>query len=533
MRKLARSSFFGFFATGAVLVVSAASAADAGTDGGWPEGGTPEAGSPDAGAPVVNCDPTTLLCSNGMMPSGHKAESMDRLPTGVDTGWIPKCDPTATPQPHCDKTVQVDAQIAFDPPKTGGAVYSVDMSKDTFVDLRWDPADTSMFTVGLAGGKKSAPAGTFKVQHTLTPELALYIDASPMYTGEFKFDASTLINYIPGAQFNYYATGTQKFAPWGFDLVKNTVKGTDVANSTLFSITFDELGKLVGAGGFSDYISGSFGLNASTNSEFTYQTTKVVVSGATGPIGYAAGTSQYPIQDGDAVDMQVHAEGVIRYKGTIDLKVNIGITSVAGFGITLNFPIDVYSYPYDSSSIQVSFPTQQVHIPIPNVFVPSTAVNFGTVATGAKSPDKIVTIENTGELGALLEFSSDNSQFKVDKVTATMGPSGETYELRVRFQPTKAGIQKGVITVKSNDPDSPIQTLDVSGNGEGPDIPTPEDDAGTPGADAQPANQDQAYASSGDAGGCGCRTAPSGYGDAAAALALAGLGLAVLRRKRS
>jgi len=519
MRTLVHTSLFGFLATSAVLLASSAYAQD---------GGTPDGGA--GGLP--NCDPTTLLCSNGLIASGHKAESMDRLPIGVDTGWVPKC---TTNPPHCDKSIQVRAQIAFDPPKTGGPIYSVDMTKDTFIDLHWDPSNTDTFTVSLAKGKAANPAGKFTVSHTLTPEFGIYVD-TPIYTGEFNVDASLLINYIPGAQFNYYATGSAKFPPWGFDLVENKVKGTDLANSQLFSVTFEQLGKLVGTGNFNDYVQGQFSFNATTDSTFTYQTTKVVVTGADAPIGYQEGTAQYPINDGDAVDLLAHAEGVIRYTGKIDLKFVIGITSIAGMGVTLNFPVDVYSYPYDSGAVQVSFPAQQVHIRIPNVFVPSTVLDFGTVQTGSKSSEKTIEIENSGELGAILQFSSDSNQFSVSSQSATMGPDGDKYVLKVTFKPTKSGVQNGTITVKSNDPDSPVQTVQVRGIGEGQDLPDPEDGGtgGSGGGQNEGGAAETVYdpGSSND-GGCGCTTAPVAYGNAIAGLALAGLGLAMLRRKRS
>ncbi len=532
MRSFVHSSLFGLVAVGAALLGSPAYAQDGGTpEGGTTDGGTTDGGTSDGGVGLPACDPTTLLCSNGLIGSGHKKESTARLPTDIQTGWLPAC---SSNPPHCDKSIQVEAQIALDPPKTGGPIWSVDMTKDSFVDLRWDPSNVDTFTVSLEKGKPNPAAGKFTVSHTLTPEFGIYVSVPGIYTGEFTVDSSVLVNYLPGAQFNYYATGSQKFPPWGFDLVQNEVKGTDLANSQLFAVTFDQIAGWMGVN-VSDYASGQFAFDATTDSKFTYQTTKVVVTGATSPIGYQAGTTEYPINDGDYVELQTHAEGVIRYTGTIDLKFVIGVTSVAGIGMNLNFPIDVYSIDYGSGDIPVVFPIQVVHIPIPNVFVPSTPLDFGTVQTGAKSNDKTVTIENTGELGAILSFTSDSNQFSINSQSTTMGPDGETYDLKVAFKPTKSGVQTGTITVNSNDPDSPVQTIEVRGIGEGPDLPGA-DDGGTGGSsggnDAGLAGTVYSPSASND-GGCGCTTAPVRYGNAAAGLALAGLGLALLRRKRS
>ena len=521
MRNSARSSLKLLVAAAALVVAPAAFA----QDGGAGAGGAAGAGGSGGGTPQPKCDPGTLLCSSAQFP--QKAESMDRLPGDIDTGWLPECDP---PAPHCG-SIQFRAQIAFDPVKSGGPLYTVDMTKGTMVDARWPTTDW----IDLTLPPGSPTDGSFKVAHTMTPEIGLYIDVLS-FTTEIILDASTIINYLPGAQFNYIAMNSTKFKPYGFDSVALNVNGGgNLASSVVIAVTFDQLGKLVGTGGFEDYITGSFSFNAITNSDFTYQTTKVVVTGATGPINYADGMAQVMSPDGDYLEFIAHTEGIMRYTGTIELLPVINISSVGGFGITLNFPISVgLEFDYGQGSIPVVFPNQVVHLPLPNVFVPSTTLNFGEVDTGGKSEAKTVTIENTGELGALYEFSSDNTQFKVHTVSGQAGPDGAEFDLKVTFQPTKSGAQTGVITVKSNDPDSPVQTFNVQGFGRGEDIPDPED-AGTGGSgggagDAAGINSTPYEA--GDDGGCGCRT-PSGNGNAAgASLALLGLALAFLRRRR-
>lgn len=526
MRTFVHSSLFGFLAASAVLITSSAFAQDAGT-----EGGTPDAG----GTPLVNCDPTTLLCSNGAVGTTHKAESTDRLPTDIDSGWMPACDdPNATPP--CGKAVQVRAMIALDPPRTGGPVYSVDMTKDTVVDLHWDPSNTSTYTVSLAKGKPSPAAGKFMVAHTLTPEISIAVDTSVYQTppgSPLSFDMTSLINYLPDSQFYYYATGTKAFPTWGFTTVENQVTGTDLDSSKLIGVTFEQIASWFGLS-IADYAAGEFSLHAATDSKFTYQTTQVNITQATPlTIGYQDGTTEYPIEGGDEVTLQLATKGIIRYEGTLQLKFNIGLTSVAGFPLSANYAIDVYETPYGSDNVPVTFPAQTVKIPIPNVFVPSSTLDFKDVPTGTKSADQSVEIENTGKLGALLQFSSDDPQFEVSTGSATMNAE-DVYVLKVKFKPTKSGLQQGTITVTSNDPDEPIQTIKVRGNGVGEDLP-PEDDAGTGGSG--PSNEggaaDTVYdpGASND-GGCGCTTAPTGYGNAIAGLALAGLGLAFLRRKR-
>lgn len=522
MRKISRSSLQLLIAAGSLLVASSA----AGQDGGAGAAGAAGSGG-SGGAPVTPCDPNTLWCSNGS--AELSVESNDRLPGDIDTGWWPECPP---PDIHCDdEIIQFRALVAFDPTKTGGPIYSVKM--DTKVDARWPDPEWIDLTLPPAGQTD----GTFKVAHTMTPEISLYFDTI-FYTGEISLDASVLVNYLPGSQFSYYATNSTKFKPWGFGGqggVDLNVKGTDWQTSKLFSITFAQIEQMLGTDVLDGVVEGDFSFNASSDTDFHYETTAVDIMSATGPINFADGMTQVPSLDGDYLLVIVQPKGIIRYDGIIKFLPVISITSP----ISLSFPIEVgLEVDYGNASIPVVFNTQEVRIPLPNVFVPSTKVNFGKVATGSKSDPKKVTIENTGELGAILEFSSDDSQFRVvGSSAAQMGPDGEEYELELEFRPTKSGVQNGTITVTSNDPDTPIQEIPVSGTGEGEDIPEPEDggtggNGGTGGVGGGGGNQGSVFDDSGDDGGCGCRTPSNHAGTAGASLALLGLAAMMLRRRR-
>ncbi len=522
MRRTSRTGLQLLIATGLLLAASAAFA----QDGGAGAGGTGGAGGSGPGLP---CDPNTLWCSNG--PMAQIVESTERLQGSIDTQWIPACDPI-TPSGHCDdENIQFRAQLAFDKIKTGGPIYTIDMKKGTKVDARWPTTDWIDLTLPSGG----ATDGSFKVAHTLTPEIALYID-TPVYTGEIKMDATVLVNYLPGAQFAYTAMNSTKFKPWAFDGVTLNVKGTDLNSSKLFGITFVQIADILGVNGIDDYVDGSFSFNATTDTTFVYQTTQVNITGATVPITSADGETQVMSPDGDYLEVQGYTKGIMRYDGTIEFLPVISIASIGGIGVSLNFPISVgLEMSFGSANLAVTFPNELVHIPLPNVFVPSTPKNFGTVATGDKSEPQKVTVENSGELGAVLEFSSDNPQFKIVGANAwELAPDGGEYDLEVRFQPTKSGKQTGTITVTSNDPDTPIQEFSVTGYGEGEDIPDPEPDGGTSGSGGVggSSGSGSVYDGSGDDGGCGCRVPSNAGGAAGASLALLGLVALGLRRRR-
>ncbi len=91
--------------------------------------------------------------------------------------------------------------------------------------------------------------------------------------------------------------------------------------------------------------------------------------------------------------------------------------------------------------------------------------------------------------------------------------------LDVKFTPASVGAQAADITVASNDPNEPSQTIHVTGNGV--QVPTPP--AAEPPPDDQPIERGET--------GCGCRAAPTG-GEVAPYALLGIVALAARRRRR-
>lgn len=470
--------------------------------------------SPDAAAQV--CDPSTLLCSVDTIKP--RAEGNERFPTSIDTGWMPACNPP-TGNGHCGKIIQVRAQLALDPIGGGeGAtpIYVVDMPKDATLQAAWPTTDMFEITVKPV----STPNASFRVTHSLTPEIGLNLDLPVLGETEFNIDATDLINLIPGAQFNYAATNSATFSPWGFEPVTIRVQGKDLANSKLFSVTTAQLGLTSG----NDLIEGSLDFFATTDTDFTYQTNEIQVIGGIGSITDNAGVVQIPMVDANYLEFTAVTLGAISYEGTLDLEPGVSITSP----ISASFGIDVgLDFGFSAADVPVTFPNQIVHIPLPNVFVPSSFVDFGAVDTGNKT-DKKVVIDNTGELGAILSFESDDPQFTTGGVTSTQVGPEQTYDLSVSFRPTKPGQQKATITVKSNDPDSPEQSFEVIGYGQGEALP---EDPGNNGGSGGGGGFTPSGGNTTEDSGCGCRV-PQGTDGTSSAGLLALAGLAMLRRRR-
>jgi len=465
---------------------------------------------------VTSCDPAASFdCSRGA--TSLHAESRTAVISSIGTGWMPAC---ATPdaQGHCggDQPIQVlvSMDLAAIPTPSTEPLWMVDMARTAVVDAHWPT--TKSFDLTLATSKTLD--GTFKVSHTLIP--AVHVHASLLgFTKDWTYDASKfLIDYA--ANFHYKATKTVTFFPWAFDpnKVTNVVPAPSLTTTELLNV------KLINDGNNNV----DLGLSASTTPTFEYRTTKVKLLGAT-PITPASKTGSLAMSDADFLLLDADVEGEIAVSGELIAAPYVAIHKIAGVTVpgglgvldltsVLNAPKKAYTA---TPPVAVKFPQVKIRIPLPNVKAPAS-VDLGTAQLG-KSVEQPATIKNSGELAATMKFTSSDPQFTV--VASAGTDAKKDYALAIEFTPTKEGAQSATITVKSNDPDQPSQTIDVTANGTAVPVPPP---AATPDA---PPPSDEPYGRQTDSG-CGCHTVPTtGTSGAFAGLAL--FGALALRRRRS
>lgn len=111
--------------------------------------------------------------------------------------------------------------------------------------------------------------------------------------------------------------------------------------------------------------------------------------------------------------------------------------------------------------------------PLPQkIAISDTILNFGEVPTD-RSKSKTLRISNQGE--RTLEISQiavSDSQFHINKQWLILNP-GETHDLTVTFSPDASGLMSAILTIQSNDPDTPELKISLTGTGviyNGPNI---------------------------------------------------------------
>ncbi|MDB4933497.1 MAG: hypothetical protein JWP87_469 [Labilithrix sp.] len=441
------------------------------------------------------CDASSVTCAVGS--AALKAEIKNQLPTTIDSGMMDK------------GLIKIRTRFTIDP-VGADPLLTIDMPKGALVEASWSEKGFVVVKPITEQGTQ----GTMKVHYTLTPSLEASI-----YGIGVNYNASQLINKIPGAKFNYDAKAEMPILPWGFQAAALKVPAPSLDQSTIFSIPFSQIGVDTGI------VTGTLSIQAAANPTFNYVTKDVRLD--SGSVTTADGSAKLAIGDDDFLDISASVAGELTLGGTLDVRPVIKVDTVDGYP---TFGLVKYSFNAVSKAIgggapmPVSFEQTQIHIPLPNLKVPSATLAMGSAKAG-QQVEKTVTIDSTGELGGTLKFESSDPQFIV--------PSGEVrvaakskHDLKVVFKPSGDGAASATITVRSNDPGSPEQTFRVAANGASLD-PKGEDDgegsSRTGGVkDLEPPPADD-----------GCSTAVVGAGSTSGyAALLLGLGLAVASRRR-
>lgn len=423
---------------------------------------------------------------------------------------------------------KVDVKVGFSfnaEDDTNKDLLRVDMSKGALIEASWgDGATMSLKSTG-----SNNKEGFLKAEYQLAPTVDLTVDASSIpLVGQvynYTWDANTLLNSaLPGANFQYHAANQANFEPWGWQGAKFSIPGAALASSKLVSVGFDQI---IGS---NSPLVGDIAINLTTTPTFTYKTTSIQLDNNK-PIKADGEETQIAAVDTDYLEVNALVKGQIDYSGTMDVRPTVSVTEidVGGVAVPVNISFDLNSVAgahleYGSTQqpgapIAVDFPKTVFHIPLPNVKVRQRSLDMGTSTLGQELK-KTVQIDNTGEMGAVLEFESTDPQFKVTK--ATKIASKGKYDLEVQFVPNNAGPAAAKITVKSNDPNEPKVEINVTANGAEPPAPP----ATTHSADPTP------VASPGSDSGCGCVTAGAHAPNTALGLGGFALGLAALVSRR-
>ncbi|APR86067.1 Hypothetical protein A7982_11416 [Minicystis rosea] len=430
------------------------------------------------------CLDTPLTCGVG----GISFDRVDALPIqwGFDTGWVPQGSPV---QVHLWADVWANTYVSL----AGSLMNS------------WPTAMTLAAPGRKEGGHFGFHYGAdFGAQGKITISV---LGKDYSWVGDLP--------YIP--QFDLQVKADQVFDAWGYD------PGVKISGKTPpQQIAQVSIGDIVG--GSIPGIDGGFELDVAVELAATYVTHQVVINTVEGPgveggpLTKADATTSAIYKNGPSIEYDIHPEGTVDYDGIIHL---IPAFYVSLLGNEWQIPIVDIPISFPITKTDWVFDAQRVHFPLPDLALDVQVLDFGEVEVGTNK-SLSYQLWNAGEaLVAATMQSSDAGVFPLFQSSATVDP-GQTLQATVSFVPQSAGPFTAQITVTSNDPNAPTQTILLKGNATAVDEPPPPDD-----------EEETPSASVSQEGNCACRTAgDAGTGNSKAALGLGAIAAAVLMRRR-
>jgi glucose/arabinose dehydrogenase len=107
---------------------------------------------------------------------------------------------------------------------------------------------------------------------------------------------------------------------------------------------------------------------------------------------------------------------------------------------------------------------EEIAVPEPNILLPQQSLDFGPVQIGDSKSLKL-NIVNTGQLDLTLETSVSSLPFAIEVLPAAVVPGGDSTNVTVSYSPQSEVVDNGVLTINSNDPDSPSLGVSLAGSG--------------------------------------------------------------------
>ena len=420
------------------------------------------------------CPEEKLTCQRGPI----KFERVNALPIefNFDTGWVPAGSPL---QVHLWAAVYANTAVSL-----AGSL-----------DTAW-PDAFYLTTPGDPGG------GAFSYHYGID------VGAQGMINVEVAGQTYTWVGDLPFVpQVDFGVQAEQTFDAWGWDPGVKLSSTTDQVQIAQIS-----LGSLIGAS--IPGLDGGFELDVAMEVEAHYRTHRIVVATddgepvAGGDITNEADATSTPYPGGPSIELDVHPEGSVEYDGTLHL---IPAFYVELLGQSWSIPIADIPIGFPIAEDEWVFDKKRVHVPLPDLALEVTEIDFGEVEVGQKNLEPFP-LFNAGEAPVVATvISEDPENFEVFDPTLEVEP-GITVDSAIRFVPRKNGEFVAKILVGSNDPDAPVQVVLVKGVGYGGPVDAVE----------RPISQDA---------GCGCRTAGEDTGGGAAWAGALGL-LALLARRR-
>ena len=127
--------------------------------------------------------------------------------------------------------------------------------------------------------------------------------------------------------------------------------------------------------------------------------------------------------------------------------------------------LKIQSNDPDTSTLEIPL-TATLPATTPDISVAQTSLDFGSVKVG-KKVTKTLRIGNNGSGDLLITLSGlEGTGFSIQGSSSVTIKTKKSYSLKVLFTPTSPGIEVATLSITSNDPDTPVVEVALTGAGQ-------------------------------------------------------------------
>jgi hypothetical protein len=165
--------------------------------------------------------------------------------------------------------------------------------------------------------------------------------------------------------------------------------------------------------------------------------------------------------EGTDFSIQGSSSVTIKAKKSCSLKV-LCIPTSGGLKTAI---LKIQSNDPDTPTLEISL-TATLPATTPDISVAQTSLDFGSVKVG-KKVTKTLKIGNNGTGDLVMTLSGlEETDFSIQGSSSVTIKSKKSYTLKVLFTPKSAGLETATLEITSNDPDTPILDIPLSGIGQ-------------------------------------------------------------------
>ncbi|MCK4774614.1 MAG: choice-of-anchor D domain-containing protein, partial [Candidatus Krumholzibacteria bacterium] len=159
------------------------------------------------------------------------------------------------------------------------------------------------------------------------------------------------------------------------------------------------------------------------------------------------------------------SEGTVPPDSTDEVTVTYDATRLNGD----DYFADVIVQNNDPLSPEVTVPAYLHVTGAPDVTVSDTLLAYGPVFIDGSVSDTLVVSNKGTDLLTVSSITTDDGDYSVDVASFALNPD-ESQDVVVTFAPTRTGMIPATLTIISNDPDEPVVTVELTGEGLEPPI---------------------------------------------------------------